>query len=112
MADDPTRDDITRTLASGVRDRGIGLAYGDPVTVGGSTVIPVAFVSYGFGGVEDSPTYGTGGGGGGVAIPLGAYVEGPNGVRFRANSIALLSLAIPLLSTLGWAISLIVAKRR
>ena len=72
--------------------------------------VPVAFVSYGFGageGFEDEGS-GSGGGGGGVAIPLGAYIGGPDGLRFRPNVIAVLSVAIPVIGTLGWAISKIV----
>lgn len=112
MTSNDVRDDLTATLASGVHDRGVGLAYGPPIDLGGSTIVPVAFVSYGFGGAEDSSQWGTGGGGGGVAIPLGAYVDSPDGALFKANTIALLSLAIPLVGTLGWAIALILRKAR
>jgi hypothetical protein len=102
------RGNLTDKLAAGVSERGITLAYGDKQTIDGVDVIPVAFVSYGFGATQGSPKLGDGGGGGGVAIPLGAYVGGPDGVRFRPNTIAVLAVAIPVISTLGWAISKVV----
>ena len=109
MADaEAARGNLTDKLAAGVSERGITLAYGDKQTIDGVDVIPVAFVSYGFGATQGSPKLGDGGGGGGVAIPLGAYVGGPDGVRFRPNTIAVLAVAIPVISTLGWAISKVV----
>ncbi len=109
MADErAAHGDLTDKLAAGVSERGITLAYGDKQTIDGVDIIPVAFVSYGFGGTQDSPKLGDGGGGGGVAIPLGAYVGGADGVRFRPNTIAVLALAIPVISTLGWAIAKVV----
>jgi uncharacterized spore protein YtfJ len=80
--------------------------YGDPVTVGDRTVVPVARVAYGFGGgfgsgtdatdvgdvadavdeTDDSevPESGEGGGigGGARATPLGALEVTPDGTRF------------------------------
>jgi hypothetical protein len=100
--------DLTDRLAAGVRERGITLAYGDKQTIGGVDIIPVAFVSYGFGGTQGSPRLGDGGGGGGVAIPLGAYVGGADAIHFRPNTIAVLALAIPVISTLGWTISRVI----
>lgn len=101
-------DRLTEKLAAGVPHRGVKLAYGEKQMVAGVELVPVAFVSYGFGGGEDLAEMGSGGGGGGVAIPLGAYVGGPDGLRFRPNTIAILSVAIPLVSTVGWAIARIV----
>ena len=101
---------LTEKLAAGVPDRSVRLAYGEKQTIDGVEFVPVAFVSYGFGageGFEDEGS-GSGGGGGGVAIPLGAYIGGPDGLRFRPNAIAVLSVAIPVIGTLGWAISKIV----
>jgi uncharacterized spore protein YtfJ len=59
--------------------------YGEPVTVGSRTVIPVARIRYGFGGGagrkrEDEE--GGGGGGGVVAVPAGALEITPEGTRF------------------------------
>ena len=103
---------LTEKLAAGVPDRSVKLAYGEKQTVDGVEFVPVAFVSYGFGGGEGFEEMGngsgSGGGGGGVAIPLGAYIAGPDGLRFRPNPIALLSAAIPVIGVLGWAISKIV----
>jgi len=54
--------------------------YGDAVTVGNRTVIPMASVRYGFGGGGQEER--TGGGGGVVARPCGALEITPEGTRF------------------------------
>jgi uncharacterized spore protein YtfJ len=77
------------------------LAYGETRTVDGADLIPVALVTYGFGASEASDRFGVGGGGGGAAIPLGAYVKTPQGVRFRANSIMVIATLIPLVGAIG-----------
>ena len=100
--------DITQGLAAGVPNRGITLAFGDARKVDGVDLVPVAFVSYGFGALDESSRLGSGGGAGGVAIPLGAYSVKDGTPQFRANTIALLSLLIPIIGTLGLAISMII----
>jgi uncharacterized spore protein YtfJ len=102
---------LTEALASGIPDRGVGLAFGATRTVDGVALIPVAFVTYGFGGTEGSGRIGTGGGGGGVAIPLGAYVTRDGSMVFRPNPIALLAMVTPLIGALGFAVSKIIAVR-
>ncbi len=108
---------ITEKLADTVPDRGVKIAYGEKVTIGGTEMIPVAFVSYGFGGgtmmgtvnvEKDSDMTGDGAGGGGVAIPVGAYIATKDGLRFHANPITMAWVSIPVLGVLGWAISKIV----
>jgi uncharacterized spore protein YtfJ len=58
--------------------------YGDPVTVGERTVIPVAQVRYAFGGGGGNRNEGEGGGGGGnvSARPCGALEVAADGTRF------------------------------
>jgi hypothetical protein len=68
-------------------------------------------VAYGFG-AGDSDEYGSGGGGGGSAIPVGAYIGGADGLHFRPNTIALLTVAIPVIGVLGWALAKIVKAAR
>jgi uncharacterized spore protein YtfJ len=74
---------ISERLANSATVRNV---YGDPVTVGGRTVIPAARVRYGFGGgggrkaAEDNA--GGGGGGGVVAKPCGAIEITAEGTRF------------------------------
>src|SRR5437588_12337132 len=66
--------------------------FGDPVTAGEKTIIPVAKIAYGFGGgvgtggVGDTRAKGEGGGGGGGvrALPVGVFEVGPQGTRFVA----------------------------
>lgn len=71
-------------------DAHVGRVYGEPVTVGDRTVIPVAKVGYGFGGgggIRDGESDGLrdegGGGGGGVgASAAGALEITADGTRF------------------------------
>jgi len=66
--------------------------FGDPVTAGDKTIIPVARIAYGFGagagtgGMGDTRPKGEGGGGGGGvrAIPVGVFEVGPRETRFVA----------------------------
>lgn len=105
------RERLTEKLAAGVTDRGVKLAYGEKQTIDGAEFVPVALVAYGFG-AGDSEEYGGGGGGGGSAIPVGAYIGGPDGLHFRPNTIALLAVSIPVIGMLGWAVSKIVKAAR
>ncbi len=62
--------------------------YGEPISAGDRTVIPVARISYGFGGGGGSEgkqaAQGVGGGGGGhmTAVPAGVVEITPTGTRF------------------------------
>jgi uncharacterized spore protein YtfJ len=60
--------------------------YGEPVTAGDRTLIPVAKVQYGFGGGggrNKDPECDGGGGGGGVSVHASGVVEiAPSGTRF------------------------------
>ena len=104
--------DLTEKLAAGVDRRGISLAYGPKQTLNGIDFVSVAVVTYGFGGIQDSAQWGDGGGGGGVAVPVGAYVGGPDGIRFRANTVTVLAMCTLVISTLGLAIKLVVKAAR
>jgi len=80
--------ELLQTLSDRVATRAsVKNVYGEPVTVGDRTVIPVASVAFGFGGgageekgVRDS--HGGGGGGGVAAKPSGALEITPQGTRF------------------------------
>ena len=111
MAETSSKERLAEKLAAGVTDRGVKLAVGEKQTVDGVELVPVALVAYGFG-AGDTEEYGSGGGGGGSAIPLGAYIGGPDGVRFRPNPIALLAVSILVIGTLGWALAKIVRAAR
>ena len=104
----PPQGAITQGLAAGVPNRGITLAVGESHKVDGVELVPVAFVSYGFGALDESARLGSGGGGGGVAIPLGAYAVKHGALQFRPNTIAVLSLLIPIIGALGLSISMII----
>lgn len=108
---------LSESLAALVPTWGAKMAYGERTTLGGHELVPVALVVFGFGGGEGSgemPEGGTtpagrgegsGGGGGGYVVPIGAYVGGPDGLRFRPNPFAMLMVAVPLVSAAGWAVS-------
>jgi len=112
--------DLIDRLTASVPSWGAKLAYGDSIVVGGQELVPVAVAVFGFGGGEGSGAWpepgttaaghgdGSGGGGGGYALPIGAYVGGPHGVRFRPNPVALMAVAVPVLSAAGWAVARIV----
>ncbi|KQX05182.1 MULTISPECIES: hypothetical protein [unclassified Leifsonia] len=109
---------LTERLAQSVPSWGARLAYGDKTTLDGHEILPVAVVVFGFGGGEGSGDVpdadgpgadrrgdGSGGGGGGYALPIGAYVGGPDGPVFRPNPIAMIAVAIPLVSAVGLALA-------
>ncbi|MGA0566236.1 GerW family sporulation protein [Rathayibacter sp. KR2-224] len=90
--------DLVLKLAESVKSTaGVRTAYGEPVTLDGVTVIPVALAWFGFGAGEapDDTRLGGGGGGGGASIPIGVHIRDESGVRFEPNPIALLAVAIP-----------------
>lgn len=66
--------DTFTSLIEAFKNVGVSKAYGSPVQLGGEEVIPVALVSFGFGGGGEAGEDGaSGGGGGGMVIPLGVY---------------------------------------
>jgi uncharacterized spore protein YtfJ len=84
--------------------------YGEPVTQGDRTVVPVARVGYrfgaGFGGGESADGDGFGGGGGGTvsARPVGALEVSESGTQFVGvgHSSKRLLVAFALGALLGW----------
>jgi uncharacterized spore protein YtfJ len=116
---------LVETLTDATRTIGVGAAYGDPVTIDGATIVPVALVWSGFGGgngTASSPgatvassdklgagdANGEGFGGGGVSIPIGAYVTTAGEAKFQPNLISLLAVSIPVIVTAGWSLSRII----
>jgi uncharacterized spore protein YtfJ len=107
---------ISLKLAETISSNGIKSVYGEPVTIDGTTMVPVAAVQYGFGAgsvgagsvsagaVGDGEFEAPGGaGGGGVSIPLGAYISDERGMHFRPNIITLLVVGIPFVWVAGHA---------
>ncbi len=79
---------IADRLQAGATARSV---YGEPIQAGERTIIPVARVSFGFGGGSgrnsggeeaDKPDAGGGGGGGMRAIPVGVLEVSPDGTSF------------------------------
>jgi hypothetical protein len=117
---------LIEKLAESVPSWGAKLAYGEKTTVGGQDLVPVALVGFGFGGGEGSSEMpgdgqgpmgmgageGRGGGGGGYSVPIGAYVGGPDGLQFRPNVIALMVVAVPVVTAAGLALAQIIRAFR
>lgn len=106
------------SLAETFKNVGVSRAYGPAMTVDGEELIPVALVTFGFGGGGNSgPDSGgraaggasegpaAGGGGGGFVLPLGVYCRGRDGqVSFRPNTIAVLAGLVPLVCAVGYSV--------
>lgn len=98
------------SLAETFKNVGVSTAYGPAVTVDGEELVPVALVSFGFGGggnaaAESRQDSAAGGGGGGFVLPLGVYSRGRSGrVAFRPNSIAVLAGLVPLVCAVGYSV--------
>jgi hypothetical protein len=111
--DEPAASGITVKLATGIRQRAVGLAFGDTQTVGDLHIVPVAFVGYGFGALDhSSERFSAGGGGGGFSFPLGVYVTDHGSVRFRANTVAVLALIVPIASAVTATLARVATARR
>lgn len=96
--------DTFSNLVDTFKNVGVTRAYGTPVQLGGQEVIPVALVSFGFGGGNEGDDGASGGGGGGVVLPLGVYRNVGGDVAFRPNTVVTLVCLVPLVSVLGAAI--------
>jgi uncharacterized spore protein YtfJ len=97
---------LIESVTQTIQTLGVKASYGEPVTVDGVEILPVALVNFGFGagtGDEDS-----GGGGGGASVPIGAYVGGSTGPQFQPNIVALAAVFIPLVWVTGKVITHII----
>ena len=68
MSDIPEFTSLTARIAASVPDRGIRLAYGDVQSIDGASLLPVAIVTYGFGGSDGSAQWGVGDGAGALKL--------------------------------------------
>ena len=101
------------SLVDTFKNVGVSRAYGPAVNIAGEEIIPVAVVSFGFGG-GSSPedglpgqpgSGGSGGGGGGFVVPLGVYAKGSSGnMTFRPNTVVVLVALAPLVCAVGVSI--------
>ena len=78
---------LEEVFRSIVDHAGAKTVYGEPITLEGKTVLPVARVQYGFGGGSgggkgESEGFGGGGGGGLIARPLGVVEITQSETRF------------------------------
>ncbi len=112
------------SMAASAPSWGAKMAFGEPITVAGREVVPAALVIFGFGGGGGSGKWpargsapegrgeGSGGGGGGYVLPIGAYVGGPDGPRFRPNLVAMMIVSVPLVSAAGWALARVITAAK
>lgn len=97
--------DTFASLIESFKNIGVSRAYGAPVQLGGEEVIPVALVSFGFGGGGEAGQEGaSGGGGGGMVLPLGVYRTVGGQVAFRPNTVVALVCLVPVITALGGAV--------
>lgn len=97
--------DTFASLIESFKNMGVSRAYGAPVQLGGEEVIPVALVSFGFGGGGEAGQEGaSGGGGGGMVLPLGVYRNVGGQVSFRPNTVVALVCLVPVITALGGAV--------
>lgn len=103
---------------------GVHTAYGDPVVIDGTTIVPVAAAGFLFGSGsgdagelnENTRTQrsgeidasGNATAGGGYAFPVGAYVTRDGYTKFEPNVIAVAAIAIPLVCVAGSALARVV----
>lgn len=102
---------ISKQIADTVSSVGVHAAYGDPVELDGTTIVPVAIASYGFGAGEggaEAQGEGSAAGGGGFACPIGAYVTRDGYTRFEPNTVVLLAVGIPFVCVAGRAIARVI----
>lgn len=100
--------DAMQSLTDTFKNVGVARSYGDPVRLGGKEIVPVALVSFGFGGGTeggDPEAAGSGGGGGGFVFPLGVYVQNDGGrLVFRPNPLSVTACLVPLVCAVGFAL--------
>ena len=104
---------LEQVFKSMIEHAGAKLVYGEPVSVNGKTVLPVATVRYGFGGSSGGKgstwEHGGGGGGGLIAKPLGVVEITQSQTRF----IPIFSSRPLLLAVgIGFGLGFLVGSRR
>lgn len=104
--------DTFASLVDTFKNVGVTRAYGTPVNVGGQEVIPVALVSFGFGGGSEPGDGASGGGGGGMVIPVGVYTTVNGQTVFQPNTLALFACLVPLVAVTGTAVRRAIAAAR
>lgn len=108
--------DAMQSLTDTFKNVGVARAYGEPVRLGGKEIVPVALVSFGFGGGTEGGEPeggGAGGGGGGFVFPLGVYTHDDGGrLVFRPNPLSLTACLVPLVCAVGFALRGALRSRR
>ena len=109
---------LLQTLHENLASRAqVKSVFGDAITAGEKSIIPVAKIAFGFGagagtgGMGDTKPAGEGGGGGGGvrAVPVGVFEVSPKETRFIAIHDRKRTLATLLLGT---ALGLLFARRK
>jgi uncharacterized spore protein YtfJ len=104
--------DTFSSLVDTFKNIGVSKAYGPPIQVGGEEIIPVALVSFGFGGGGEAGNGASGGGGGGMVVPLGVYRNDGGRTLFRPNTVVTLVCLVPAILAAGAAVSRVVRAAR
>ncbi|MCT9624732.1 hypothetical protein HWD94_06300 [Pseudarthrobacter equi] len=104
--------DTFASLVDTFKNVGVAKAYGTPVSMGGQEIVPVALVSFGFGGGSEPGDGASGRGGGGMVMPVGIYTTVDGRTVFRPNTLALLACLVPLVAVAGTALRRAIAAAR
>src|SRR5699024_9473602 len=104
---------ITGQLAEIFSNIGVKSTYGSPVDIDGVRIIPVAVACFGFGAGEGIPSHEDeavccDGDGGGLSVPVAAYITRAGTTRFEPHTLALMAVGLPLAWTTGRALTRIV----
>lgn len=107
--------EVSVEIAKNLVKTGVKSTYGDPIQLDDATVIPVASHGFVFGSSEGKLSDAAGddgagknAGGGGVSIPLGAYVKRGHDLRFEPNLTVLLLVGVPFICVAGKALARII----
>ena len=105
-----------KALTETFKNLGVSKAYSEPIRLDGKELVPVALVSFGFGGGTEGgepDAAGSGGGGGGFVFPLGVYAHDDGGrLTFRPNPLSLTACLVPLVCAVGLALRGALRARR
>lgn len=106
---------LAARLGSSITARNV---YGEPITIGEKTIIPVAKVGFGFGGgaaparAGEEPHAREGGGGGGAgAKPIGVLEVTPQGTRFIETGSSRRLIAVAAASFMAGVVASRISRR-
>jgi uncharacterized spore protein YtfJ len=108
--------DAMKPLTEAFKNAGVSTTYGESIRLDGKEIVPVALVSFGFGGGTEGggpDAAGSGDGGGGFVFPLGVYAHDDGGrLTSRPSPMSLTACLVPLVCAVGFALRGALRARR